>query len=69
MSHAIKAGCTGKKQFVSFIDARRAAKRRNQNTDGARLEPYHCPRCGFCHVGEARDAGHRDRRKEMRDAD
>jgi len=60
-------GCTGKRDFVRFDLAARAAKRRNRKDAGAHLEPYHCVHCGRFHVGESRLYGHRDRRKERDD--
>ena len=57
-------GCTGKKVFVRFLQAERAAKRRNRNDGGAHLEEYHCRHCNQFHVGEARAYGRRRARKE-----
>jgi hypothetical protein len=58
-------GCTGKREFVRFDLARRAAKRRNRKDGGAHVEPYHCRHCNRFHVGERRDHGHRDKRREV----
>lgn len=58
-------GCTGKKTFERFTQAQRAAKRRNRNDAGAHLEPYHCRHCNRFHVGEAREHGRKDFRKEV----
>lgn len=58
-----KTGCTGKKTFVKFHQAERAAKRRNRKDGGAHLEPYHCRFCHSFHVGEARAHGPRMTRK------
>jgi hypothetical protein len=64
-----KVGCTGKKVFTTFAQAQRAAQRKNRNADRSHLEAYHCRSCGFCHVGEARHHGRRDRRKDALNAD
>lgn len=64
MSQRHVNGCTGKREFARFDQAARSAKRRNRDTDAAHLEPYHCRHCNKFHVGEARDHGRRDARKE-----
>jgi hypothetical protein len=58
-------GCTGKKRFISFRTASRAAKRLRQRDDEAHTEAYHCRHCAGFHVGEARDHGKRDQRKDI----
>ena len=65
MSDGHKVGCSGKRQFAKFCQAARAAKHRNRTDGDAHLEAYHCKHCQGFHVGEARDYGHRDRRKEQ----
>jgi hypothetical protein len=58
-------GCTGKRRFICFGHARRAAKRRNRH-DQSHLEAYHCRHCGGFHVGESRRYGFEDERKARR---
>lgn len=64
MTDQFVTGCTGKKVFVRFTHADRAAKRRNRSDAGAHLEAYHCQHCNRFHVGEARAHGRRKARKE-----
>lgn len=52
-------GCTGKKAFATFCQAKRAAKRMNRVHDDGHLEAYACRHCHRFHVGEARDYGRR----------
>lgn len=61
MTH--KPGCTGKREFGTFTQAKRGAVRLNRRDQGAHVEPYHCKFCHRSHVGEARDHGQMDARK------
>ena len=49
------AGCRGKKQFLSWERANKAAgrSRRSRMHDGDILRPYRCRFCQFWHVGGA----------------
>ena len=58
-------GCTGKKRFIRFSTAKRAAKRLRQNDDQAHTEAYACRHCVGFHVGEARDHGKRNPKKDI----
>lgn len=58
-------GCTGKKRFVRFGTADRAAKRMRQNDDEAHVEAYHCKHCNGVHIGESWDYGKRNPKKDV----
>ena len=61
MTH--KAGCTGKREFGTFTQAKRGAVRLNRRDQGAHVEAYHCKFCHRFHVGEARSYGRDDARR------
>ena len=49
-------GCTGKRAFGKFCQARTAADRmRRQHEDGCKVEAYRCRHCGMFHVGQKFD--------------
>ena len=57
-------GCSGKKRFATFDTAEFAAKRMRQKIDDACVAAYHCKHCGGAHIGEARDHGRRNPKKD-----
>jgi hypothetical protein len=59
-----KIGCTGKREFGTFCQAKRAAKRMNRAHEAGHLEAYACRHCHRFHVGEARDYGRRKPKSE-----
>lgn len=65
MTVAHVVGCTGKKRFVRFGTADRAATRMRRNDDESHCEAYHCKHCNGFHLGEARAYGKRNAKKEM----
>lgn len=59
------AGCSGKKPLDSFERARGVAERMNRRDGDAHLVAYHCRHCGRYHVGESREYGKADARREV----
>jgi predicted Zn-ribbon and HTH transcriptional regulator len=56
-------GCCEGKESLSSTQARRIA-RTMRRKDRGRLQPYHCPGCGFWHVGST--SGHiEDKRRDV----
>lgn len=59
------AGCSGKVKFATYKQADRSAKVMRQNHErGCHVEAYHCKHCQHFHVGEPRDYGRKDARRE-----
>lgn len=61
----IKAGCTGKRTFLHFGQAKKAAVKLRREYDDAHVEAYHCEQCGGFHVGERREYGIKDARRSV----
>lgn len=61
----VVVGCTGKKRFVLFTTADKAAKRQRRRDDGEPCEAFHCSHCNGFHLGAARAHGKKNPKKEL----
>ncbi len=50
----MNVGCTGKRQFLTFSQAKGAAKNATRN-NGEPMNPYMCRSCHKFHIGNSRN--------------
>lgn len=53
----MKVGCTGKRMFLTFSQAKGAAKNASRNNSEP-MRPYMCTSCHKFHIGNARKDQH-----------
>lgn len=66
MPQGHKLGCTGKRSYATFAQAKQGAQRRNRRDGDAFLEPYKCRHCHEYHVGRNREREARRKLKQYR---